>query len=233
VPFFMTEGNDLGEGGAGTVKSGLWLADYVGSMMTAGAGGTYFFHYIASPGRGGGGGFLPMDQDGHVKSYTPQYLATQVITKEWLQPVDSVHKLFKVSSDVKDKAGNILVTAYAVERPDGQWSIMLVNKDHDNAHSVKVAFADPVTRHDRFFSGTVDRVVFGPAEYQWHSDPIPAGAQPGAGAATAEGRRRGWGNGHADPDGPPSKSAVAAGGLNTLYQLPKASIIVLRGRLAN
>ena len=91
----MTEGNDLGEGGAGTVKSGLWLADHVGSMMTAGAGGTYFFHYIASPGRGGGGGFLLMDQDGHVKSYTPQYLATHVITKEWLQPVDAVHKLLK------------------------------------------------------------------------------------------------------------------------------------------
>ena len=47
VPFFMTEGNDLGEGGAGTVKSALWLADYVGSMLTAGAGGTYYFHYIA------------------------------------------------------------------------------------------------------------------------------------------------------------------------------------------
>ena len=27
VPFFMTEGNDLGEGGAGTVKSALLLAD--------------------------------------------------------------------------------------------------------------------------------------------------------------------------------------------------------------
>ena len=40
VPFFMTEGNDLGEGGAGTVKAGLWLADYVGSMPTAGAAGT-------------------------------------------------------------------------------------------------------------------------------------------------------------------------------------------------
>ena len=100
-----------------------------------------------------------------------------MITKEWVQPVDAVHKLFKVSSDVKDKDGNILVTAYAVERPDGQWSVMLVNKDHDNDHSVKVAFADPVTKHDRFFSGTVDRVVFGPAEYQWHPDPVPAGAR--------------------------------------------------------
>ena len=223
VPFFMTEGNDLGEGGAGTVKSGLWLADYVGAMMTAGAGGTYYFHYIASLGRGAGGGFLPMDPNGPVRSYTPQYLATQVITKEWVQPVDAIHKLFKVSSDVKDKDGHILVTAYAVERPDGQWSVMLVNKDHDNDHSVRVAFSDPVTKRDRFFSGTVDRVVFGPAEYQWHADPVPGGVP--------EGRRRGWGNGHADPDGPPSKSTVAAGGPDTVYQLPKASIIVLRGRI--
>jgi hypothetical protein len=229
TPFFMTEGNDLGEGGAGSVKSALWLADYIGSIMTAGAGGTYYFHYIASGGRGGGGGgFLPIDQDNHVTNYPPQYLATQVITKEWVQPVDAIHKLFKVASNVKDTDGNTLVTAYAVERPDGQWSVMLVNKDHDNDHSVKVAFADPVTRHDRCFSGTVDRVVFGPAEYQWHPDPVPAGAAPAAG-----GGGRGGGRGHAAPDGPPSRSTLTAGGPDTLYQLPKASIIVLRGKLAN
>ena len=225
VPFFMTEGNDLGEGNVGTVKSGLWLADYVGSLMTAGAAGTYYFHYIATEGRGGGG-FLPIDQNNHVKSYTPQYLATQVIAKDWVQPVDAVHKLFRVSSDVKDQAGNTLVTAYALDRPDGLWSVMLVNKDRDSDHSVKVTFADPVANHDRFFSGAVDRVVFGPAEYQWHPDPGPAGEAP-------TGRRRGWGNGHADPDGPPSKSIVTAGGPHTLYQLPKASIIVLRGKVSN
>jgi hypothetical protein len=227
VPFFMTEGNDLRDNVAGTVKAGLWLADYVGAMMTAGAGGTYYFHYIASAGRGGGG-FLPINEDNRATSYTPQYLATQVITREWAQPVDAMHKLFRVSSDVKDTDGHILVTAYALERPDGQWSVMLVNKDRDNDHSVKLDFADPVTRHDRFFSGTVDRVVFGAAEYQWHPDPVPAGAAPPAGRGG-----RGGGTGHADPDGPPSKSAVAAGGPDTLYQLPKASIIVLRGKLTN
>ncbi len=124
VPFFMTEGNDLGEGGAGTVKSALWLADYVGSVLTAGAGGTYYFHYIATE---RGGGFLPTDANNQVRNYPPQYLATQVITKEWVQPADVIHKLYKVSSDVKDHDGNILVTAYAVERPDRQWSVMLVN----------------------------------------------------------------------------------------------------------
>jgi F5/8 type C domain len=238
VPFFMTEGNDLGEGNPGTVKSGLWLADYVGSMMTAGAAGTYYFHYIASPGAGGRG-FLSVGDDNHA-IYSPQYLATEVIAKEWVQPVDAIHKLFKATSDVKDDAGNILVTAYAVERPDGQWSIMLINKDQNNDHSVKVVFADPVTKQDRFFSGTVDRVDFGPAEYQWHPDPVPASdsvsgiaVAPGAGAGRGGGRGGRGGSGHPDPDGPPSKSTVATMGANMVYELPKASIIVLRGKLVN
>ena len=224
VPFFMTEGNDLGDGGAGTVKRGLWLADYVGSMLTAGASGTYYFHYIADG--GGGDGFLPIDEKNHVRTYTPQYLATQVITKEWVEPVDAIHKLYKVASGVKDTHGNTLVTAYAVERPDGLWSIMLVNKDEDNQHSVKIAFADRVTGKNRFFSGSVDRIVFGPGEYQWHPD------RSGAGNEAEEGGRRRRLSGHASPDGPPAKATVQATGPDTQFELPKASIIVLRGRIA-
>jgi hypothetical protein len=244
IPFFMTEGNDLGDGSPGTVKSGLWLADYVGAMMTAGAGGTYYFHYIASPGRGGRG-FLSVDDDGHA-SYSPQYLATQVITQEWVQPVDKIHKLYKATSTVLDANGNEVITAYPVQRPDGEWSVMLINKDENNDHSVRVEFDDPVTKQAGFFTGTVDRVVFGAAEYQWHPDPIPAadasmvgprltgaqgpaGGQPGRGGF---GRGRG-GSGHADPDGPASKSTVTATGPDTLYPLPKASIIVLRGNLGS
>ena len=172
VPFFMTEGNDLDEGSPHTVKSALWLADYVGAMMTAGAGGTYYFHYIASAGRGGHG-FLSVDHQNNA-TYSPQYLATQVITQEWVQPVDKIHKLYKATSDVLDTKGNELITAYPVERPDGRWSVMLINKDENNGHSVRVTFDDPATGQTRFFTGPVDRAVFGPAEYQWHPDPVPA-----------------------------------------------------------
>jgi transcriptional regulator len=64
----------------------------------------------------------------------------------------------------------------------------------------------------------------GGAEYQWHPDPAPADAKPERGG-------RG-GTGHADPDGPPSRSTLTAAGLETLYQLTRASIIVLRGRIS-
>jgi hypothetical protein len=210
IPFFMTEGNMGGGGGPADVKAGLWLADYVGSMMTGGASGTFYFHYMPSPGRRGN--FLMLDESYRVTGYPPQYVAAQVITKEWVQPIDAPHRVFRVSSDVTDASGNLLVTAYSVERPDGQWSVLLVNRDHDNEHAVKLAFADSEAKDARHFSGPVDRVTFGAAEYQWHPDETGGG-------------------GHADPDGPPSKSTVL-GGTDTLYQLPKASIVVLRGRIA-
>jgi hypothetical protein len=231
IPFFMTEGNDLGDGSPNTVKSGLWLADYVGAMMTAGAGGTYYFHYIASHGSRARG-FLSLDDKDHA-TYPPQYLATQVITQEWVQPVDKIHKLYKASSNVRDKNGNEVITAYPVLRPDGQWSVMLINKDENHGHSVRVAFDDPASGQKRFFTGTVDRVVFGTAEYKWHPDPVSAtdAAQPAGDGEEDDDAVRGRRSGHADPDGPASKSAVTGAGADTLYDLPKASIIVLRGNL--
>ncbi len=238
IPFFMTEGNDLGEGNPGTVKSALWLADYVGAMMSAGASGTYYFHYITSQGRRLRG-LVSVDEDNHAL-HSPQYLASQVITREWVQPVDAVHKLYKATSNVTDKDGNVLVTAYPVERPDGQWSVMIINKDQNNYHFVLVVFADSVTKQTRIFSGKVDRIVFGPGEYQWHPDPdpVPSAAVPGAGGPQEDGddeglaRRRGL-NGHADPDGPPSVSSILMGGAEATFELPKASIVVLRGKVAN
>jgi hypothetical protein len=211
IPFFMTEGNIGGGAPPSTVKAGLWLADYVGSMMAEGAGATYYFHYMPHPDASGSGfgNFLHIDANYKVLDYPPQYLAAQIITKEWVQPIDAPHKQFKASSDVNDAAGNVLVTAYAVERPDGQWSVMLVNRDQHNDHAVKVTFSRGAGKTDRSFSGPVDHITFGSNEYQWHT----------------EGAR-----GHADPDGPPSKSTVN-GGAEALYQLPKASITVLRGKV--
>jgi hypothetical protein len=214
LPFFMTEGNMGGGGGSRDVKGALWLADYVGAMMSEGASGTFYFHYIPTP--GGRGQFLALDKDYHVLNYGPQYLAAQVITKEWVQPIDAPHRLFRVSSDVIDESGNVLVTAYAVERPDDQWSVMLINKDRENDHAVNVLFADEDAKNKgakdiRHFVGPVDLITFGSAEYQWVG---------------------GWNGNHAEPDGPATKTKLQ-GAANMMYSLPKASIIVLRGKISD
>jgi hypothetical protein len=132
-----------------------------------------------------------------------------MLTQEWAEPKDEKHSLFKAWSDVKDDAGNVLVTAYAVLRPDGQWSLLLINKDHDQAHQVRVVFHDAEANADREFAGTATMTSFGKAQYQWHAN------------------RK---SGYADPNLPPVTTSVPAGP-GAVYTLPAASISVLRGRL--
>jgi len=101
------------------------------------------------------------------------------------------------------------VTAYPLQRPDGQWSVMMINKDHDHPHAVRIVFHDAVAGGDESFLGPVMMITFGKAQYQWHAA-----------------RKKG----HADPDGPPATTQLTGGG-NTVYNLPAASVTVLRGRL--
>ena len=72
---------------------------------------------------------------------------------------------------------------------------------------VKVVFSDADGKRERYFTGPVARITFGSNEYQWH--------QEGEG-------------GHADPDGLPLRT-ILGGSAETLFQLPKASVTVLRG----
>jgi hypothetical protein len=215
TPIFVTEvnlGADVSEAFV-DIMGGLWWADYTGALFANGGTGNYFFHYI--PGRLSPGcnnswgtfGMFTVDHDFRITGYMANYFAAQLITQEWVQPVDRMHRVFRAASDVRDPFGNLLVTAYVVERPDGQWSVMLVNKDRDHAHGVTMRFANDEGKSDRYFTGDVTRVTFGAEEYQWR----PNGA-----------------NGRADPDGPPVKSTVN-GGKGAVYALPKASITVLRG----
>ena len=87
---------------------------------------------------------------------------------------------------------------------------MVVNRDRDHDHAVKLKFADAEAGKSSFFSGPVDQITFGESQYQWH----PGGSM-----------------GHADPDGPPLKSTLN-GDPDTLYQLPKASLTILRGNIS-
>jgi hypothetical protein len=140
-----------------------------------------------------------------------------LINLEWVQPGNGEHKLFAATSDVTDGVGHNLVTAYAALRPDGQWSLMVVNRDQENPHEVKVEFdglkavANGAGASAVGFTGQVDVVTFGAAQYQWRASPN---------------------GGHADPDGPAARSTVNAS-TSTKFTLPAASVTVLRGKLAN
>jgi hypothetical protein len=192
------------------------LADYVGSFLSAGGDGLYYFHYLpVGLGRGCNGSWgtfalFTVDSNYQIQQPTSQFFASQLINLEWVQPGTGEQQIFPASSDISDPAGHVLVTAYPLLGPDGQWSVMLVNKDQENPHNIRIAFHDDKTSTDSFFAGPVNLISFGSEQYQWRPDD------------------RG---GKADPDGPAVRSTVAAAP-DTEFTLPKASVTVIRGKIA-
>jgi hypothetical protein len=219
VPMLVTEVNVAWQAGERfmDIFGGLWLADYTGAFLRAGGAGSYFFHYLPLPQEGAGcdgtSGTFAMhttDRGFQIRQPLAQYFAARLLTREWVQPGDGAHRVFPVTSDFKDAAGRLVVTAYALQRPDGQWSLLLINKDRTRPQQVRVTFHDNEGARALSFEDPVAVTSFGANEYAWHP------------------RGRG---GQADPDGPPT-STTAPGGAQARYTLPRASITVLRGEIA-
>jgi hypothetical protein len=215
IPLMNTESNLSGSLSVymSDIFSALWLADNVGSFFAE--GGALYIHSPIEPSvieHGCQGwaiwGNALWDRQGKIIGYTAFYHASRMINKEWVTHRSGTHHLYSVDVGIEDPAGNALVTSYAVRRPDGQWALLLINKDRDHAHPVRIAFeSSGGTGH---FSGTIRMVTFGSEQYVWH------GAD-----ATA----------HADPNLPPLVSSIDCSA-QTVFTLPKASVTVLRGRVA-
>jgi hypothetical protein len=214
IPLLDTETNDHGGEAAVDIFGALWLADSFAGFLTAGGKSTHYYHDLPysppHPNCANSWGTYHMfmvDKNYQIQQRTSQFYAAQLLTQEWAQPRDADHKLYTATSDVKDSAGHTLVTAYPLLRPDGQWSVMLINKDHDHAHEVRIVFHDAEKGRDMAFAAPLTMITFGKAQYQWHAD-----------------RKKG----HADPDNPPVTTELSAGE-GAVYTLPAASLTILRG----
>ena len=195
------------------IFAALWLADSVGSFLTF--GGDVYYHSPIQPeplrsscrGWSTFGSFVA-DQNLNIHGHTSQYYASRVINLEWLRHGAGEHTLYEGRSDLTDDAGHVLITVYPVLRPDGDWSLMVINKDQSNAHSVRLAF-DSGSGTAPGFSGSVTMVTFGSDQYVWRSD--------GA-------------NSHADPENLPVSTKVS-GGPGAVFSVPRSSVTVLRGKI--
>ena len=216
VPLMVTENHLAAQltGPMTTIFAALWLADNVGSFFEG--GGAAFYHSPIQPqgvqntclGWSSWSNFVS-DERYEIKGYTSPYFAAHMINLEWVQHRAGVHRMYATSSDIKDAEGNQLVTAYTVLRPDGNWSVMLVNRDENSAHQVRVGFS--ANGNTSSFSGPITFVTFGSEQYVWINDGP---------------------NSHPDPDNPPVATMMDSNS-DTVFTLPKASVSVVRGKVAN
>ena len=192
--------------------SALWQADFVGSFLSAGGSAAYYYQYEPLPMYSGCNSYgtfsmFNVDNNYNIMQPTSSYFSTQMLTSQWADPVDAPHQTYPATANIFDNAGNQLVTAYPLLRPDGEWALLLVNKNQNSAETVTITFENQNGNTSHYFAGAVSVASFGSAEYKWEPDGP---------------------DGRANPDGP-IVFTTAQGGAGVEYTLPKASINVLRG----
>jgi hypothetical protein len=174
----------------------------------------------------GGFSLFTIDKNYQIEQPLAQFFASQMINTEWIKSPTAEYHVFAARSDVSDGAGHGLITAYALRGPENDWSVMIVNRDQFSAHKVQVAFQDGAQKATSF-NGDVAVSTFGRAQYEWHpaSTVFMAHAENAAEDPVLTNTK-----GHADPDGPVAHSSVTASA-GTEYEIPAASIVVLRGKV--
>jgi hypothetical protein len=195
------------------IEGALFQADVVGSFLTQGGARAYLYgyepNYLVDELKCSWGNLmmLQLNPKSEKLNRLSTYYGARLITKEWMQPTNSPHEIFSVAVDQGNSTASPLVTAYAVQRPDKQWSILAINKDpkHPAQLSVRFKFSDtqpPVT-----FSGKTDIIQFSRQQYVWQDD---------------------------GPNGRPKQSLPPAyfrRDASSSYRLPPYSLTVLRGTL--
>jgi hypothetical protein len=169
------------------LEGALLNADSVARFLTLGGDVVYLYGYEAShviketECSVGNNMMFFLDEHGHAGIPTASYWGARMLAQEWVKPGDETHGLFPAVSDLKNSQGEQIVTAYALHRPDGLWSLMLINKDPDQPHDVKVVFQKGSRLNA--FGSPIDVVQFSSQQYQLNSDrehPFPIKSDPPA-----------------------------------------------------
>jgi len=219
IPWLMTEYGYSVFGGRPEVdiEGALFNADVVGAFLSLGGTKPYLYgyepNYLQDELKCSWGNLmmLQLSLKSDQLNRLSTYYATQLLTKEWMQPVNEQHEIFPVTiNEARNGAHRVprpTITAYAVRRPDKKWALLAINKDPKRAAQLNVQFKTPSAQQPRSFVGQVEIIQFSRAQYAWR-DNGP--------------------NGHPIRSLPPVQFTHEA---SASYELPPYSLTILRGKI--
>ncbi|HEY2898030.1 MAG TPA: discoidin domain-containing protein [Gemmatimonadaceae bacterium] len=191
------------------VEGALYDADLVGHFLSLGGRAaflygfepTYLDHEPRCSSAWGNNALFLATNTRDIRKPVAAFHAIHLITHDWLELGDAPHTLYAASPSVAGKPDSLL-SAFAVKRPDGEWSVLLVNRDAAQPRTVELRFVG--NPNAAVITGLHDEWLFSREEYRW----IPDGE-----------------NGHPGPDHPPRHQKTRA----ERIQLPPYSLAVVRG----
>lgn len=185
IPWVITEYGFSAFSGRAEVElpGALFDAGMVARFFAAGGSAAYLLGY--GPDRlyppdhdcAGYGELMLFGQNGRGQATwpTPTYWAIHLLTHQWLLPGDGAHRLYAASlDDLSDKARRY-VTAWPALRPDGRWSVMLINRSANEAFSIRLAL-DATGGEARPYAGPWDGAQYDASDYRW--DPSGPSGHP-------------------------------------------------------
>lgn len=214
IPWLMTEYGYSVFGGRAEVdiEGALFSADTVGTFLTLGGSKPYLYgyepNYLQDELKCSWGNLmmLQLAPNSNQLNRLAAYYAAQLINREWMQPVNETHEVFRIT--VKQTKPMLpVVSVYAVHRPDSQWALLAINKDPKRAARLNVQFNFSNGLRQVSFAGIVDVLQFSRDQYLWHDDGP---------------------NGHPIRSLPPVQYTMQA---SSSYDLPPYSLTVLRGKI--
>ena len=212
TPIYITEYNVSAASDQIVVdlQGALWHAIFIGEFMKNGGKSSFYYQYfpyeISYSGASYGLiGMFTANGNNQALQPTSQYFSSELMNNHWCVPGGKTHTLFPATSSITDSASQVVVLPYAIKRPDGKYSVMVVNTDAA-VHTVSISFTDTTTHT---FSGPLAQTQLSPANYAWISNEL---------------------EGHAKPDGPLATTALTVTPTTT-YTVPAHSITVLTGAI--
>src|ERR1043166_8441069 len=164
-----------------SMEGALFNAEVVARFLSLGGEQAFLFGYAGSRPvidqcTAGNNMLFFMSNDGKITYPYAPYYAARLLTHEWLSN-SGLHELCPTLVRSAKHAALKTLTAYAVHRPDGLWSVLLINKDPEQTYDVKIGFGNS----ELVYSTPLELFQYSSAQYMLNNDssnPIPIKNHP-------------------------------------------------------
>jgi F5/8 type C domain len=110
---------------------------------------------------------LLRDAKGGIRAPTATYHSSRLITQEWACPEGGRHTLYPTAIHVEKGTKPPGLAVYPLQRPDGRWAILFINKEPNRSFALSLKFEKGGKEMPSPLAGRFERLRFSSAEYAW------------------------------------------------------------------
>lgn len=178
TPIYITEYGYSAFSGVAEVRieGALMYADIIGQFLTLGGSRAYLYGYEPAyleqrfNCEWGNNMLFALNEDnGRIMYRLAAYYGVRMLTHRWAVPANATLSVFPVQCLQNDTLATSLISAYALQRPDGHWALAMINKDPDKQCTARLSVSNLVTQQTAAIA-SFELTQYSGKQYHWKSD---------------------------------------------------------------